>query len=160
MSCQLTPAVERLWFDFCKAGYNGHQMKRVILYLQDQLRQKNPKRNEGCLTLSALLSPDSAGVLRFAVDLGLAERRLRPATRLAPLPEGEAPAAPLPHAGEDAAAGRPASTRTAPTAKQLLERKAEWDRVKAELGRAVAVDQSPLDARSRANPEAQNLLTQ
>lgn len=110
---RLTPEVERLWFDWLKAGYNGNDLRDVVRYIRRQISMG--KRNEGALKLSNLFARSESGFLRFDEDLALArargnlnvDKRLEPApdsgTAGAALAAREAPA-PRPQAGGDPAA--------------------------------------------------------
>ena len=83
--CQLTGQTlrlrfdrERLWFDFLQAGFDQTDLKRVLSYLQTEIRAA--RRNVGALKLSNLLQLD-----RFEEDLHISRVRLAPrAPRLAP----------------------------------------------------------------------------
>lgn len=98
-----TPEVERLWFDWLKAGYNGHQLRAVVLYIRRQISLG--KRNEGALKLSNLLARSESGFLRFDEDLALArargnlsvDRRLDAAPETEPEPRTSRPAHPAPN---------------------------------------------------------------
>jgi hypothetical protein len=74
---------ERLWFDFLQAGFNQTDLKRVLSYLQTEIRAA--RRNVGALKLSNLLQLD-----RFEEDLHISRVRLSPRaqrhTPLAPAP--------------------------------------------------------------------------
>ena len=79
--CQLTGQTlrlrfdrERLWFDFLQAGFNQTDLKRVISYLQTEIRAT--RRNVGALKLSNLLQLD-----RFEEDLHISRVRLTPPPR-------------------------------------------------------------------------------
>ena len=79
--CQLTGQTlrlrfdrERLWFDFLQAGFNQTDLKRVISYLQTEIRAA--RRNVGALKLSNLLQLD-----RFEEDLHISRVRLTPPPR-------------------------------------------------------------------------------
>jgi hypothetical protein len=65
---------ERLWFDFLQAGFNQTDLKRVISYLQTEIRAA--RRNVGALKLSNLLQLD-----RFEEDLHISRVRLTPPPR-------------------------------------------------------------------------------
>jgi len=60
---------ERLWFELLRAGYGLEDLRRLILYLQREIRAQ--RRNVGALKLSNLLQPD-----RFEEDLNLSRIRL------------------------------------------------------------------------------------
>ena len=62
---------ERMWFEVLRAGYSLEDLRRVILYLQREIRAE--RRNVGALKLSNLLQPD-----RFEEDLQISRVRLRP----------------------------------------------------------------------------------
>ena len=92
--CQLTGQTlhlrfdrERLWFDFLQAGFDQTDLKRVISYLQTEIRAA--RRNVGALKLSNLLQLD-----RFEEDLHISRvrlapqsKRIAPLTQLSPQPE-------------------------------------------------------------------------
>jgi hypothetical protein len=66
-----TPEVERLWLAWLKQGYNGNDLRDVIIYLRRQIQ--NGKRNSGALKLTNLFRFDEgASCLAFAEDLALA----------------------------------------------------------------------------------------
>ena len=73
---------ERQWYEWLRAGFTLADLRRVIAYLQREIREG--RRNVGALKLSNLLQPD-----RFEEDLNI--RRVR----LEPLP-GPCPQAPPP----------------------------------------------------------------
>jgi hypothetical protein len=78
---------ERQWFEWLRAGFTPQDLRRVIGYLQREIREG--RRNVGALKLSNLLQPD-----RFEEDLNIRRVRLeplpRPSTSLpAPLSEQE-----------------------------------------------------------------------
>jgi hypothetical protein len=67
--CQLTAQKlslrfdrERLWYEFLRAGFSAQDLKRVVAYLQKEIRAR--RRNVGALKLSNLLQLD-----RFEEDL-------------------------------------------------------------------------------------------
>ena len=60
---------ERQWFDFLAAGFNPTDLKRVVTYLQTEIRAA--RRNVGALKLSNLLQLD-----RFEEDLHISRVRL------------------------------------------------------------------------------------
>ena len=64
---------ERLWYEFLRAGFNAQDLKRVLSYLQKEIRSE--RRNIGALKLSNLLQLD-----RFEQDLNISRVRLRPPT--------------------------------------------------------------------------------
>jgi hypothetical protein len=131
MRFRCTAEVERLWFQFFKDGYTGQDLATVVRYLKAQIRDN--KRNPGCLSLSSLLTPDTAGVMRFTTDLGLATANHKASGPLAPLPAGEATAATTPAPGRPPAARLPTLVIEHPTPDQIAERKAEFDRIKKAL---------------------------
>jgi hypothetical protein len=68
---------ERQWFELLRQGFNLEQVRRVIGYLQREIREG--RRNVGALKLSNLLQPD-----RFEEDLNIRTVRLEPPPRSAP----------------------------------------------------------------------------
>src|SRR5512146_165645 len=70
---------ERQWYEWLRAGFTLEDLRRVIAYLQREIREG--RRNVGALKLSNLLQAD-----RFEEDLNI--RRVR----LQPLPRPTAPA--------------------------------------------------------------------
>jgi len=68
---------ERAWFELLKAGHTLADVRRVIRYLQREIREQ--RRNVGALKLSNLLQPD-----RFEEDLNIARIRLEPPPKTAP----------------------------------------------------------------------------
>jgi hypothetical protein len=75
--CQLTGQTlslgferQRLWFDLLRLGYGPEQIRRVIVYLQQEIRAA--RRNVGALKLSNLLQPD-----RFEEDLQISQVKLK-----------------------------------------------------------------------------------
>lgn len=91
--CQLTGQTlrlgfdrERLWYDWLRAGFTSEDLRRVILYLQREIREG--RRNVGALKLSNLLQLD-----RFEEDFNIRRVRLQP-----PPPPAPPPPAPLPEA--------------------------------------------------------------
>ena len=56
---------ERLWFEFLRAGFAPQELRRVVRYLQKEIRAG--RRNVGALKLSNLLQLD-----RFEEDLNIA----------------------------------------------------------------------------------------
>src|SRR6202011_5349121 len=75
--CQLTSQKlslrfdrERLWYEFLRAGFSTQDLKRVVAYLQKEIRAS--RRNVGALKLSNLLQLD-----RFEEDLNISHVRLR-----------------------------------------------------------------------------------
>ena len=78
---------ERQWFEWLRAGFTPEDLRRVIAYLQREIREG--RRNVGALKLSNLLQPD-----RFEEDLNIRRVRLEPLPRPGPptpppLPERE-----------------------------------------------------------------------
>lgn len=76
---------ERQWFEWLRAGFTPDDLRRVIFYLQREVREG--RRNVGALKLSNLLQPD-----RFEEDLNIRRVRLEPPPRptappSTPLPE-------------------------------------------------------------------------
>lgn len=73
---------ERLWFEWWRAGFQLNDLRRVIRYLQREIRES--RRNVGALKLSNLLQLD-----RFEEDLAISRVRLySPASsRTAPVPD-------------------------------------------------------------------------
>jgi hypothetical protein len=63
---------ERLWYEFLRAGFSAADLKRVVTYLQKEIRAQ--RRNVGALKLSNLLQLD-----RFEEDLNISCVRLKPA---------------------------------------------------------------------------------
>ena len=62
---------ERLWYEFLRAGFSAADLKRVVTYLQKEIRAE--RRNIGALKLSNLLQLD-----RFEEDLHISRARLTP----------------------------------------------------------------------------------
>ena len=85
---------ERLWYDLFHAGFSEADLKRVISYLQKEIREG--RRNVGALKLSNLLQLD-----RFEEDLNISRVRLHPPKPLKPV-ASPLPAPPSP--AEDEAA--------------------------------------------------------
>ncbi len=77
---------ERQWYEWLRAGFTLPDLRRVIAYLQREIRQG--RRNVGALKLSNLLQLD-----RFEEDFNIRRVRLEPP----PAPVAQAPA-PLPKA--------------------------------------------------------------
>jgi hypothetical protein len=104
---------ERLWYEFLRAGFSAQDLKRVLTYLQKEIRAS--RRNVGALKLSNLLQLD-----RFEEDLNISKVRLR----TAPPPQSP-PSTP--------------SDPSPPTPDQLQnlrqEAKAVFARLREELGR-------------------------
>lgn len=82
---------ERQWYEWLGAGFKLADLRRVITYLQREIRQE--RRNVGALKLSNLLQPD-----RFEEDLNIAQVRLRPPPP--PSPPQPPPPTPLTPEGE------------------------------------------------------------
>jgi hypothetical protein len=61
---------ERLWYEFLRAGFSAADLKRVVTYLQNEIRAE--RRNIGALKLSNLLQLD-----RFEEDLNISRVRLK-----------------------------------------------------------------------------------
>lgn len=92
--CQLTGQSLRLgfdrqrqWYEWLRAGFTLEELRRVITYLQREIRQG--RRNVGALKLSNLLQPD-----RFEEDFHIRRVRLEPPAPAprrspAPLPESQ-----------------------------------------------------------------------
>jgi hypothetical protein len=80
---------ERLWYELFEAGFNETDVKRVIRYLQREIRES--RRNVGALKLSNLLQPD-----RFEEDLNISRVALYAPQATKPLaqPEPSSPASP------------------------------------------------------------------
>lgn len=70
---------ERLWFEWWRAGFQLHDLRRVIRYLQREIRES--RRNVGALKLSNLLQLD-----RFEEDLAISQVRLHPPASSHPPP--------------------------------------------------------------------------
>ena len=62
---------ERQWYELLHQGFTVEQVRRVIVYLQGEIREG--RRNVGALKLSNLLQPD-----RFEEDLNIRRVRLEP----------------------------------------------------------------------------------
>ncbi len=62
---------ERLWYEFLRAGFSAADLKRVVTYLQKEIRAQ--RRNISALKLSNLLQLD-----RFEEDLNISHVRLKP----------------------------------------------------------------------------------
>lgn len=60
---------QRLWFEFLRAGFAPQELRRVVSYLQKEIRAG--RRNVGALKLSNLLQLD-----RFEEDLNISRVRL------------------------------------------------------------------------------------
>jgi hypothetical protein len=109
---------ERLWYEFLRAGFSAQDLKRVVAYLQKEIRAS--RRNVGALKLSNLLQLD-----RFEEDLNISNVRLRSA------PPTQSP--------------RSSSTDPPPpTPAQLQnlrqEAKAAFARLRTELGKPTTLD--------------------
>lgn len=65
---------ERQWYEWLRAGFTLADLRRVIAYLQREIREG--RRNVGALKLSNLLQPD-----RFEEDLNIRRVRLEPLPR-------------------------------------------------------------------------------
>ncbi len=76
---------ERQWYELLHQGFTLIEVRRVIVYLQREIREG--RRNVGALKLSNLLQPD-----RFEEDLNIRHVRLEPPVRSAP----SKPIVPLP----------------------------------------------------------------
>ena len=86
---------ERLWYELFQAGFGEADLRRVISYLQREIREG--RRNVGALKLSNVLQLD-----RFEEDLNISRVRLyapKPAKPVAP-----PPSVPPPSPEEEAAA--------------------------------------------------------
>jgi hypothetical protein len=70
---------QRQWFELLRAGFTLPQIRRVIRYLQREIREG--RRNVGALKLSNLLQPD-----RFEEDLAISTVRLEPPPPPKPMP--------------------------------------------------------------------------
>ncbi len=77
---------ERQWYEWLRAGFTLEDLRRVILYLQREIREG--RRNVGALKLSNLLQPD-----RFEEDFNIRSVRLSP-----PAPPPSPAPVPLPKA--------------------------------------------------------------
>lgn len=95
MTLRLTPEVERLWWEWLRAGYNGHDLRDVIRYIRRQISVG--KRNEGALKLRNLFDRSEGGEFgKFDEDLGLSraranlsiDKRLEPAPDQTPVGQG------------------------------------------------------------------------
>lgn len=110
MTVRLTPEVERLWFEWFKAGYCGPDLRDVIRYIRKQIALG--KRNEGALKLTNLIQRSEAGFIGFDQDLGLSRARakLNPMRKLAPVPDGSRSQE---AGGQEAVPARPDAAATA-----------------------------------------------
>ena len=61
---------QRMWYELLRLGHGSEQIKKVIRYLQREIRET--RRNVGALKLSNLLQPD-----RFEEDLHISQVRLQ-----------------------------------------------------------------------------------
>jgi hypothetical protein len=86
---------ERLWYELFRAGFNEADLRRVIRYLQREIREG--RRNVGALKLSNLLQLD-----RFEEDLNIRRVQLY-APKPAPSPPRPSASPPTP---EEREAGR------------------------------------------------------
>src|SRR5664279_5823304 len=77
---------ERQWYQWLRAGFTPEDLRRVIVYLQREIREG--RRNVGALKLSNLLQPD-----RFEEDLNIRRVRLEPPIRSTPPPTKPSPPA-------------------------------------------------------------------
>ena len=73
---------ERQWYEWLRAGFTPQDLRRVITYLQREIREG--RRHVGALKLSNLLQPD-----RFEEDLNIRRVRLEPLPR--PCPQAPTP---------------------------------------------------------------------
>ena len=62
---------ERMWYELLRLGHGPEQIKKVIRYLQREIRET--RRHVGALKLSNLLQPD-----RFEEDLQISQVQLHP----------------------------------------------------------------------------------
>lgn len=113
----LHSGVEQLWFYWLKAGYNGPQLRKVIIYLRKEIRAN--RRNPGSLKLRNLLDPDL-----FGEDLLLAGHNLSAENKVPALPSDDGTGAAL--TGRATAAASPQSQISrpdfdSPASKQALE---------------------------------------
>ena len=77
---------ERQWYEWLRAGFTPEDLRRVVAYLQREIR--HGRRNVGALKLSNLLQPD-----RFEEDFNIRRVRLeppRPPPAQAPAPLSQA----------------------------------------------------------------------
>ncbi len=118
----LSPEVERLWLLWLKQGFNGNDLRDVVLYLRRQISDQ--KRNAGSLKLSNLFRYDESGsFLSFAEDLALARgsRALKGAL-LEPMTEDEGGRRAPSHASPPAPAPAPApETRVRVNLRAMLD---------------------------------------
>ena len=66
---------ERQWYEWLRAGFTLEDLRRVVTYLQREIREG--RRNVGAIKLSNLLQLD-----RFEEDLNIRRVRLEPPPRL------------------------------------------------------------------------------
>lgn len=78
---------ERQWYEWLRAGFTLEDLRRVIAYLQREIR--HGRRNVGALKLSNLIQPD-----RFEEDFYIRRVRLEPPR---PPPAPAPPALPQTH---------------------------------------------------------------
>ena len=78
---------ERQWYELLHQGFTLEEVRRVIVYLQREIRES--RRNVGALKLSNLLQPD-----RFEEDLNIRRVRLEPPAP-APPPRPTPPVSPV-----------------------------------------------------------------
>lgn len=128
MRMRITPEVERLWLLWLKAGYNGPDLKRVVVYLKRQIN--SGKRKDGSLALVNLLGIDEHGVHRFATDLGLASANYRVDSKLSALPDSEVAGNPQPARRRDVAEALTPRPGAALTHEQLQARITELETLK------------------------------
>ena len=81
-SFPLGPATERYWFDWIQAGFNGKQLRRVMVYLRKEIAAN--RRNPGALKLRNLINPEA-----FEEDMFLCGASLDPEVKLPPTLESE-----------------------------------------------------------------------
>ena len=91
-SLQLGFDRQRQWYEWLRAGFTLEDLRRVIVYLQSEIR--HGRRNVGALKLSNLLQPD-----RFEEDFNIRRVRLTPPP---PPPPRQLPA-PLPESQRELA---------------------------------------------------------
>ena len=75
---------ERQWYELLHQGFTVEEVRRVIVYLQKEIREG--RRNVGALKLSNLLQPD-----RFEEDLHIRRVRLEPPPAPRPSPKANPP---------------------------------------------------------------------
>lgn len=134
MEVRLTPEVERLWLEWLKSGYNGNDLRAVLIYLRRQICVG--KRNEGALKLSNIFERSEDGTFqKFDEDLGLSRARANLSVdkriEAAPDSSGRAPLPRSPDQPVEATARtepRPADVN--PAAAQAL---ADFRKMKGEL---------------------------